>query len=191
MKFLEISIILLIIKTSFQDDCTYNDGVCTKEAGASFEDNEKICDLNPAHNGCILRNVECKDFTSLVFCSGAKLPRKHKMCFFDSDHTPNCYEEFEDCFFIHQQNDCNGYSPNKLTKCVWDAANEECKETTCETTDQNNCGSYTPVDTSMQCSLDGTTNTCKEISNPNNNALQLKFSLLLFISLILLNYNII
>ena len=192
MKFLEISILLLIIQNSFQDDCTYKDGKCTKAQNATFENDEKICDLNPTNDGCILRNVECKDFTSsALFCSSAKLPRKHKICFYDSDRTPSCYEEFEECFFVKEQNNCNGYSPNKLTKCVWDASSGECKVTTCEATDKNNCGSYTPVDTSMECSLDGATNICKEISRPNNNALQLKFSLFLFISLILLNYDII
>ena len=191
MKYLEISIFLLIIQNSFQDDCTFEGGECKKATGATFDEKEKICALNSAKNGCFLKNAECEDFDSLAFCSGVKLPRKHKMCFFNSDHNPKCYEEFEDCFFVREQNDCNGYSPNILIKCVWDTTAEECTETTCETTDINNCGSYIPVDSSMQCSLDGSTNTCKEVSKPNNKALQLKFSLFLFISLILLNFDII
>ena len=191
MKFLEISIFLLIIKTSFQDDCSFEGGECKKADGATFDEKEKVCVLNPAKDGCIFRNAKCEDFDTFISCSGIKLSNKHKKCFYNSDRAPKCYEEFEECFDVKEQNDCNGYSPNKLIKCVWDATSEECKETTCEKADINNCGSYTPVDSSMQCSLDGATNTCKEVSRPNNKALQLKFSLLLFISLILLNYDII
>jgi len=191
MKFFEICIIMLIINSSFQDDCTFEDGACKKAEGATFEDNEKICVLNTAKNGCNLRNVECKDFNSLVYCTGAKLNKKHKMCNFDSDRNPNCYEDNEYCSLVQEKNDCNGYSPDVLTKCVWDEDGGVCLETKCEETDKDNCGSYIPVDSSKQCTLDSTTDECKEVSKPNNKALYLKFSLMLFISLILLSYDII
>ena len=139
MKLFEITIILLIINSSFQEECTFSSGKCTKANDATFDDKEKICDLNSENNGCILRNVKCSDFDSFVFCSGAKLASKHKKCLYDSEHTPECYEIFEECGDVKIQSDCNGYSPDSLTKCVWDAENEKCIETKCELAEKNNC----------------------------------------------------
>ena len=189
MKFFDITIFLLIINTSFQDDCIFQDGQCKNAEEPSFDVHEKICDLNITKDGCTIRNVKCDDFDSAISCSGVKLSAKHKICLYNSEQTPKCYETFEECIDVSEQNNCNGYSPDSLTRCVWNTEMGSCTETKCESTDKNNCGSYIPVDTSMQCSLDETTNTCKEVSKPNKNnkSLYLKLSLLLFISLIILN----
>ena len=187
MKFFDITIFLLIVNTSFQDDCIFQDGQCKNANEPSFDVHEKICDLNLSKDGCTIRDVKCDDFDSVISCSSAKLSVKHKKCSFNSEKTPKCYEAFEECENVSEQNNCNGYSPDSLTRCVWDIETRTCIETKCESTDKNNCGSYIPVDSSMQCSLDETANTCKEASKPNNKGLHLKLSLLLFISLIFLN----
>ena len=183
-KLYEIFIILIIVNFCLQDECTKQGETCIKATGATFNEKEKICVLNSGNDGCILRQAQCSDFTSFVSCSGVILPSKHRICLF-KEHT--CIEVNEECIDVNEKNDCVGYSPNSLIKCAWDDA-EGCFDTSCEDMEADKCESYIPVDSSKQCSLDSTTNNCKETSKPNNNnlAFQIKYSIILFISLIFL-----
>ena len=184
-KLYEIFIILIIVNFCLQEECVFDGGTCSKAADATFEPKEKICVLNSGNNGCILRQIQCSDITSPVSCTGIILPSKYRICLYDEEKS--CIEVNKECVDVHEKNDCVGYSPNSLIKCAWDDA-KGCFDTSCEDMEVDKCESYIPVDSSKQCSLDSSTNKCKEISKPNNNnlAFQIKYSIILLISLIFL-----
>ena len=182
-------------------ECSYNaeNQKCVekaKEATCNFNDQDpksctsslpsKIkCELNGDETGCVAKNVECSDFEdNQSGCNDAIISDSNKKCEYDSSKAENkCSAVSKECSDFYNAQECSSHKPeNSLAKCVW---SNECKEKTCETTSTENCGSFTPNDSGMQCSLNQDKTKCEEISrseNTKNEAENLK----IFLSMIFL-----
>ena len=186
-------------------ECSYNaeNQKCVekaKEATCNFNDQDpksctsslpsKIkCELNGDETGCVAKNVECSDFEdNQSGCNDAIISDSNKKCEYDSSKAENkCSAVSKECSDFYNAQECNSHKPeNSLAKCVW---SNECKEKTCETTSTENCGSFTPNDSGMQCSLNQDKTKCEEISrseDTKNEAENLKIFLSMIFLLILI-----
>jgi len=180
-------------------ECSYNaENKCVekaKEAKCDFNESTKLCTnslpskikcvLNGDENGCVSKNVECSDFeNNQSDCNDAIISDSNKKCEYDSSKAENkCYAVSKECSDFYNEQECNSHKPeDELAKCVW---SNECKEKTCETTSTENCGSFTPNDSTKKCALSRDRTICEEISEEESGAEHLKtFLSMLFLLII-------
>ena len=173
------------VEKEIEAKCEYDELVQTDEAKCTSTFSLKLkCELNNDKNGCIEKNPDCIDFTENE-CDDVIFSDSNKKCKFDYE-SAQCSEDLKECSDFYNENQCISYKPqNALAKCVW---SKECKEKTCKTTSTENCGSFTPNDSSKQCSLNEDKTECEEIrksEEESNGAKSLRL-LLSIISLLII-----